>query len=89
MVTLPSSAARWPTPATAGGWCSSPKLGLGGLSLVLCLNALMHHPQLWIVYVAAAGMSGLDALQRPSLDALIPRLVDEGDHASGRARSTR
>ncbi len=55
------------------------ELGLGTASLVLCLNALYPHPRLWIVYVGAAAISGLDALQRPSLDAMIPRLVPRSD----------
>jgi MFS family permease len=55
------------------------ELGLAAASLALCLNALYPHPQLWLVYVGAAAMSGLDALQRPSLDAMIPRLVPKAD----------
>lgn len=51
------------------------ELGLALTSLALCLNALYAHPQLWLVYVCAGVLSGLDALQRPSLDAMIPRLV--------------
>lgn len=50
-------------------------------SLALCagalaLNALLPSPQLWILFVVGSLMAGLDGLQRPPLDALIPRLVD-------------
>lgn len=52
------------------------ELALALLSATLLMNALLPHPQLWLLYVAAALAAGLDALQRPSLDALLPRLVE-------------
>jgi hypothetical protein len=55
------------------------ELGLGFASLALCLNALYPHPQLWLVYLGAGAISGLDALQRPSIDAMVPRLVAKTD----------
>jgi MFS family permease len=61
------------------------ELGLTLSSLALCLNALMPDPQLWLVYVAAAGIAGLDALQRPSLDAMLPRLVPKNQLAAAGA----
>lgn len=45
----------------------------------LLVNALLPHPALWAIYAVAAAMSGLDALQRPSLDAMMPRLVDRDE----------
>lgn len=45
------------------------------MSGLLLINALLPTPQLWPLFVVGAAMAGLDALQRPSLDALIPRLV--------------
>ncbi len=48
---------------------------LGLTSLVLLANALSSSPQLWVIYVVAALVASCDALQRPSLDALIPRVV--------------
>ncbi|HKS00005.1 MAG TPA: MFS transporter, partial [Candidatus Dormibacteraeota bacterium] len=51
------------------------ELGLCGVSVCLLLNALLPQPQLWVVFLAASLAAGLDALQRPSLDALVPRLV--------------
>ncbi|MGH3155232.1 MAG: MFS transporter [Streptosporangiaceae bacterium] len=49
--------------------------GLGGFALLLMLNALQPRPALWPVYVVAAAIMGLAALQRPSLDASVPRIV--------------
>jgi len=44
-------------------------------SAVLLVNALLPHPALWVVYAVSAFQAGLFALQRPSLDSLLPRLV--------------
>lgn len=43
----------------------------------LVLNASLRHPQLWVLFVAAGLAAGVDALQRPSLEALVPRLVPQ------------
>jgi MFS family permease len=61
------------------------ELSLAVLSGVLLVNALLPHPQVWLLYVVAAAAAGLDALQRPSLDALLPRLVDRDELASAGA----
>ncbi|HEY4864788.1 MAG TPA: MFS transporter [Candidatus Dormibacteraeota bacterium] len=45
------------------------------LSLLLLVNAVFPHPQLLAIYVIAALQAGLFALQRPSLNAMLPRLV--------------
>jgi MFS family permease len=45
------------------------------LSLLLLVNALLPRPLLVAVYVIAAFQAGLFALQRPSLQAMLPRLV--------------
>ncbi len=52
------------------------ELALALLSATLLANALLPHPQLWLLYVVAALAAGLDALQRPSLEAMLPRLVE-------------
>jgi MFS family permease len=52
------------------------ELGLALAAGVLFLNALLPEPQLWVLFVVAATMAGLDGIQRPSLDALTPRLVE-------------
>ncbi len=43
---------------------------------VLAFNAALPSPQLWILFVVGAVTAGLDGIQRPPLDALIPRLVE-------------
>ncbi|MGW4894496.1 MFS transporter [Kitasatospora sp. NPDC004240] len=49
--------------------------GLGLLSGLLLLNALLPHPVLWPVYLVAALVAAADGLQRPALDSLTPRIV--------------
>ncbi len=49
--------------------------GLALTSLGLFANALLPHPSVWVLFCAAALMAALDGLQRPSLEALVPRLV--------------
>ena len=46
-----------------------------GLCAVLLLNALSDEPHLWLLYGVAALTSAVDGLQRPALDAMLPRLV--------------
>lgn len=55
------------------------EVGLGLGSGALALTALADKPPIWILYAVAAVMSGLNGLQRPSLDALGPRLVDHDE----------
>ena len=45
------------------------------LSAVLLVNALLGQSRVWVLFVVAAGMSAAGGLQRPPLDALVPRLV--------------
>src|SRR6185436_15107165 len=52
------------------------EVGLALGSGALALTALFDQPPVWILYVVAGFMSALNGLQRPSLDALTPRLVD-------------
>ena len=42
---------------------------------VLLINSLLPSPQVWTLYVVAMLLSAIDGLQRPSLDAMIPRVV--------------
>jgi MFS family permease len=44
-------------------------------SLVLMIDAALPRPSVALLYVAAAVMSAFNGLQRPSLDAMTPRLV--------------
>jgi MFS family permease len=52
------------------------ELLLAVATAVLLGNALLPHPQLWVLFVLAAVMAGLEGVQRPPLDAILPRLVD-------------
>ncbi|MFG2023370.1 MFS transporter [Streptomyces sp. NPDC048825] len=49
--------------------------GQGLLSAGLLLNALLPHPVVWPLYAVAALSAALVAVQRPALDALVPRIV--------------
>ena len=44
-------------------------------SIVLIINALLPRPQVWLLFACASLFAALTALQRPSLEALIPRIV--------------
>lgn len=48
-------------------------------SLVMAGNAAVADPALWVIFAVALLWGSLDALQRPSLDALLPRLVDRDE----------
>jgi MFS family permease len=53
--------------------------GLMVASLVLAGNSLLPHPVLWLIFALVVLQASLDSLQRPSLDALLPRLVDRAE----------
>lgn len=67
-------------------WLS--ELGLALAATVLLVNALLPSPQVAVLFLVAAFMAGLDGIQRPSLDALTPRLVTRDELPAAR-RSTR
>jgi MFS family permease len=48
---------------------------IAALTAVLIFNSLLARPRVWVIFTAAALFAALNALQRPSLDALMPRLV--------------
>jgi MFS family permease len=52
------------------------EVGLGLGSGALALAAFHGSPPVWTLYAVAAVMSALNGLQRPSLEAMGPRLVD-------------
>ena len=54
-------------------------------ALVLLANALIDEPRVWLLFVAAAGMAGAGGLQRPPLDAMLPRLVPRDELAAASA----
>ncbi|MDF3146769.1 MULTISPECIES: MFS transporter [unclassified Streptomyces] len=49
--------------------------GQAVLSAALLVNALLPSPTVWPLYVVAALSSALVSVQRPALDALLPRIV--------------
>ena len=51
------------------------ELALAAGTGLLVLNALLPQPRVWVLFVCAALFAALNGLQRPSLDALLPRLV--------------
>ena len=53
-------------------WCEA---ALGGCAVLLLVNALLPDPALWPLYAVTAVMMAAAALQRPSLDASVPRMV--------------
>ncbi|MEU4238836.1 MFS transporter [Actinoplanes sp. NPDC026619] len=52
------------------------EFALAALTGVLLINALSDEPHLWLLYVIAALAATVDGLQRPALEAMIPRLVE-------------
>jgi MFS family permease len=61
------------------------ELLLAASSGVLIANATLAHPRLWVLFVVAAAMAGVGGLQRPPLDALVPRLVARDELAAASA----
>ncbi len=51
------------------------ELLLAAGSGVLVINSLLPNPQVWVLFVCAAAFATLNGLQRPSLEALAPRLL--------------
>jgi MFS family permease len=58
---------------------------LAFVPLVLLVNARLAHPRVWPLYLMIAVASGLDGLGRPSLWALMPRLVRSDQLAAATA----
>src|SRR5712692_5545489 len=53
--------------------------GLMAGSVVMAGNSLLPHPTLWLILGVTLLWGSLDAMQRPSLDALLPRLVERDE----------
>jgi MFS family permease len=51
------------------------EFALAALCGVLLINALSDRPHLWLLYVVAAVTAAIDGIQRPALEAMVPRLV--------------
>jgi MFS family permease len=55
------------------------EVALMACSLLLAGNSALAHPQVWLLFVVATAWGVFDAVQRPSLDAMLPRLVDRDE----------
>jgi MFS family permease len=45
------------------------------LTAGLLINAMLGRPHLWVLFVVAALSTAVDGIQRPAMDAIVPRLV--------------
>lgn len=54
-------------------------------TLALVANALLPDPQLWVIFLLVAIGTGTDAIQRPALEAMLPRLVPVDEVAAAGA----
>jgi len=61
------------------------EIALTVASALLLVNALLPEPRVWPLFVFAALVASLDGLQRPSLDALVPRIVAHDELAAASA----
>jgi MFS family permease len=55
------------------------------LTSILLLNSLSSSPSLLLIYIVAGLFAAVDGLQRPSADAILPRIVGHGDLPSASA----
>ena len=51
------------------------EIGQTLVTLGLLLNSILPHPQIWLLFVCAAFHAGLSALQRPSFESLMQKIV--------------
>ena len=52
------------------------------MTITLLINSMLPHPSLIWLYIVAALYAAIDGLQRPSSDAILPRLVHHDDLAA-------
>ncbi len=67
------------------------RLGESAMCLVvgaLVVNSLSAQPRLWVLFAVAFAAAGVDGLQRPSLDAMVPRLVSTEELPAASALSS-
>ncbi len=64
------------------------EISIVGLVGLLLLNASLAHPRSWPLFALSAAFAAVDGIQRPSLDALLPRVVDRSDLPSAIALSS-
>ncbi|MFI9079642.1 MFS transporter [Streptomyces sioyaensis] len=61
------------------------EVALGLISAVMLLNSVLPDPLVWPLYATAAASSALTGLQRPALDAIVPRIVPHDQLAAAAA----
>ncbi len=61
------------------------ELGMMASAGMLLFNSLLPDPKLWVLFVVAGLGAGFYGIQRPSLDALTPRLVEREELAAASA----
>ena len=61
---------------------------LAACSACLLANSLLPHPAVWPLYLLSAASAVMDGFQRPSLDALVPRLVERDEVPAAAALQT-
>lgn len=54
-------------------------------AIALALNAMLDKPQLWVIYAVGVLMTSVDCLQRPAMEAVIPRVVPAEDMTAAAA----
>src|SRR5581483_991650 len=64
------------------------EVGFGAAAVLLLANSLLAHPLLAPIYALEVVANAIYALQRPSLDALLPRLVDRDEIVAASALSS-
>jgi MFS family permease len=64
------------------------ELGMMASTGLLLANSLLAEPRLWVLYVVAGLGAAFYGIQRPSLDALTPRLVERDELAAASALSS-
>lgn len=61
------------------------EVGMLLMSVTLLVNARLADPHVWVLYVVAMVFAALDGLQRPSLEAIVPRVVAHDELAAAGA----
>ena len=61
------------------------EIALALMTFSLFINSQLENPSLVWIYLVAATFAALDGLQRPSADAILPRIVGHGDLPSASA----
>ena len=61
------------------------ELGFAVASTGLFVNATLDAPRVWALFACSIAMATLDGLQRPSLEGLVPRLVERDELAAAGA----